>query len=152
MKLHWGSKDGGPESKVWVWGLESKRIGSLLLLKVGEVSREAFHTHAFHSISLVLKGGLEELVLQTVYPNGGFDTETVYYRAGDVVKTLKSRFHQVFGRDEENWVLTLRGPWSQFWTEYQPEDARFFQFTTGRKVTLIAGWDGTTLSTESELC
>ena len=62
MKILWGDKDGGSESRVWVWGLESKLFGSILLMCFRKGSREAYHTHAFNAISWVLRGWLTGIV------------------------------------------------------------------------------------------
>ncbi len=62
MKILWGSKDGGPESNVRMWGIESKHFGSVLLLSFAEGSREAFHAHAFSAVSWLLSGCLIEQV------------------------------------------------------------------------------------------
>ena len=61
MKLFHKAKDGGPASTVTgYWLIESKRFFSIVLLRFDGPSREAFHTHAFNSISWVVKGVLLE--------------------------------------------------------------------------------------------
>ena len=55
MKLCYVGKDGGPESTVWgFWLIEIKKLFSVALLCFENGSREAFHTHAFNSVSWVL--------------------------------------------------------------------------------------------------
>src|ERR1041385_5982109 len=66
MKLFYRGKDGGPESSVTGWWLiEAKKMFSIALLKFEGASMEAYHDHAFNSISWVLRGfGLYESFLK----------------------------------------------------------------------------------------
>lgn len=129
MAWKWNTKDGGPDSKVWMYGFESKRFGSILLLRFGQGSREAFHTHAFNSVSWLLSGGLDEYMRM--------EDDRVYladrYRPGrQPIFTYRSTFHQVLGRLTANWVLTFRGPWVDKWNEYSA--GGHSTLTHGRKV------------------
>jgi hypothetical protein len=125
MKFLWGDKDGGPESKVYVWGLEIKSLFSVLALKFELGSREAYHSHAFNAISWVLKGGLNEHML---------DGPTNYYGASRTpVVTRRATFHKVMGLGNPSWVLTFRGPWANTWLEFLPKAKRFITLTHGRK-------------------
>lgn len=124
MKILWNDKDGGPKSHGWCWGIESKRFGSVLLLLFREGSREAFHSHAFNSVSWVLSGGLLEHLLSG---------ETNEYRPSfRSVRTSRHTFHKVKGLQARSWVLTFRGPWVDQWREYT-EDNRHITLTHGRK-------------------
>ena len=50
-------KDGGPESTVTgYWLIEYKPLFSIVLLKFEGKSRDAFHTHAFNSLSWLISG------------------------------------------------------------------------------------------------
>jgi len=131
----WNDKDGGPESRVWCWGLEFKRAFSVLLLKFGEGSREAFHTHAFNSVSLVLRGALHEVqMLPEEERRTGHVTRHVRHKPSlRLVRTYRDTFHMVEGRAPATWVLTLRGPWIDNWREFIPEGARHIRLTHGRK-------------------
>lgn len=61
MKLFFKAKDGGQESTVTgYWLIECKWLFSIVLLRFDGFSRDAFHTHAFNSISWLISGGLEE--------------------------------------------------------------------------------------------
>lgn len=125
MNILRGEKDGGKESRVRCWGVESKRFGSVLLLKFEEGSREAFHTHAFNSLSWVLAGGLLE---------SNMIGEPRTYPASFVpVVTRRTTFHKVTGLKPANWVLTFRGPWVDVWREFLPRVGRFIRLTHGRK-------------------
>lgn len=109
-RWHWGSKDGGPYSKVHMYGLEWKAVGSLLVLRFEPGSREAFHSHAFHAASLVLDGALVEAVQH-------FNRfECLTYRSGQLVFTARTRCHMVISVGR-SWVLSLRGPWQDTWID-----------------------------------
>ena len=125
----WGRKDGGLESKVYAWGIELKWLGSILLLKFEKGSREAYHNHAFNSISWVLKGSLWEITPPAKYASD----HNWYYPSIFPVKTLRTTNHMVKGMAPSNWVLTFRGPWSKTWTEYRIKEDREVTLTHGRK-------------------
>ena len=64
MKLFSYGKDGGEESTVWgYWLCEFKSLFSVALLCFEDGSREAYHDHAFNSISWVLSGKLTESIV-----------------------------------------------------------------------------------------
>lgn len=127
IKFLWGDKDGGPESKVYCWGLELKSLFSVLLLKFESGSREAFHTHAFNSVSWVIKGELTEL-FRNKEPNK-------YPKSLIPILTKRTTEHMVKGSDKPNWVLSFRGPWVNKWKEYNPKTNKNITLTHGRKET-----------------
>lgn len=114
MKFHWGSKDGGPESKVYMYGYENKNGYSLLLLRFEDGSRDAFHSHAFGAISWLMKGHLQEYYFT--------DPQKIvaYFPSFHPIMTPFHLIHKVvsFGR---SWVLSLRGPWKRTWLEFNPK-------------------------------
>jgi hypothetical protein len=115
-------KDGGPESKVWGHFFEIKKLFSVVLLRFENGSREAYHSHAFNSLSLVIGPGfLEEKFL---------DGETKIHKAGDLVKTQRHDFHKVTSHGR-TWVLTFRGPWNDTWQEFTDERG-FITLSHGR--------------------
>lgn len=124
MKLSWGDKDGGPESHVRVWGLEFKRFATVYLIKFDRGSREAYHTHAFNSISWLLSGGLTEK-----HFGGAIDFHTPGWRP---IRTWEHTFHKVEGVRASNWAITFRGPWVSTWREFLPREFRFRKLTHGR--------------------
>lgn len=120
--LHYG-KDGGPESKVWgFWLLGVKRLFSIALLRFEDGSREAYHSHAFNCVSVVLRGTLIEHHLRRLLPE--------IHTAGAVIVTRRDTFHKVVSVGR-TWVLTLRGPWSDTWEE--SVNGRRFTLTHGRR-------------------
>lgn len=127
MKFLSVSKDGGPESHVTAyWLVEIKGLFSIALLKFEPGSRNEFHSHAFNSVSWLLKGCLGETMRER--PLSCF----YFYPSFLPIVTLRSTFHKVtsIGR---SWVLTFRGPWSKTWKEYLPETDEDITLTHGRK-------------------
>jgi len=102
MKLFSYEKDGGKESKVWgFFFIEWKRFFSVALLHFKDGSRDAYHSHAFNSKSWVLKGQLNEQMI---------DGSVNVYKPGlKPVVTLREHFHQVKSVGN-TFVLTFRGP------------------------------------------
>ena len=126
MKLFYFGKDGGPDSTVWgFWPIEAKGLFSVALLCFENGSREAFHSHAFNSVSWVLTGGLTEMVLE--------GPELTYKPSFKPVWTPRSRFHKV-ASEGRSWVLTFRGPWKDTWQEYLPKLRKYVRLSSGRRI------------------
>ncbi len=124
MKLFHKSKDGGKESTVTgYWLIESKKFFSIVLLKFEGKSREAFHTHAFHAFSWLVKGNIIEY-----FQNGDQPKE---YKASFIpFITTKNNFHMVSSIGT-SWALSFRGPWDKTWLENTKEDGTY-TLTNGR--------------------
>lgn len=129
MKIFAKRKDGGPDSNVTgYWLIEWKGLFSIALLRFSKGSREAFHNHAFNSISWVLKGWLQE------YRLFGDELRSRHFLPSlKPIITTRDNLHKVYGEAPETWVLTFRGPWQKTWIEQFP-DGRIVQLTDGRKV------------------
>ncbi len=125
FKLLWGHKDGGPESEVRCWGIEIKALFSILLLEFTPNTREAYHSHAFNSVSWLLRGGLVE---DRVEPTR---TTHVYIAGLSPIVIKRADMHKVWGVFPKNWVLSLRGPWKDTWQDGQPGDSK--TLTHGRR-------------------
>lgn len=133
MKLFSVSKDGGPKSKVLAfWLTEIKPLFSVALMRFTAESRDEFHSHAFDSVSWVLKGKLTEEHL-----DGRVERHEPSITP---VVTAKSTFHRVKA-DTVTWVLTFRGPWAKTWFERTPE-GKLVTLGYGRK---IINWTWTSL-------
>lgn len=134
MRLFHYGKDGGPDSTVWgFWLIEWKRLFSVALLCFDNGSREAYHSHAFNSVSWVLRGRLDEDVC-VARPLGVFHYFLRVYTPSLLpIVTRRSCMHKVtsIGR---TWVLTFRGPWARTWREWLPQEQRFVTLTNGRQV------------------
>lgn len=112
MKLLWNDKDGGPESKGWIWGVESKRFGSILFVLFREGTRDAYHTHAFNAVSWLLSGELSEK---------NIEGEIRTHKPGlKPIFTGRDTFHKVSGIGPRSLAITFRGPWANKWNEFLP--------------------------------
>lgn len=124
--LHKG-KDGGPESKVdGFWLFRCKWLFTIALLRFGQGSRDAFHSHAFNSISWLLTGGLHE-----VFANPWWRRARHHRPSFRPIVTTRDDVHKVFGVGDSNWVLTFRGPWHDTWQEVV--DGELITLTHNRK-------------------
>jgi hypothetical protein len=125
MRLFYYGKDGGADSTVsGFWLIEIKSLFSIALLRFGNGSRDAFHSHAFNAWSWVIKGQLEEEFI------GGLGH--LILPSWKPVYTSRNTFHRVRSVGT-TWVLTFRGPWARTWDEYLPASNRFRTLTHGRK-------------------
>jgi hypothetical protein len=126
MKFLRKAKDGGPKSTVTgYWLAEIKSLFSIALLKFEDGSRAEYHSHAFNSLSWVLKGRLREEHLEEPEPE---------YHGPDLlpVVTRRDTFHRVYSQGT-TWVLTFRGPWAKTWHEYDPRTRRYSTLAHGRR-------------------
>jgi hypothetical protein len=125
LKLFHFGKDGGHDSTVWgFWLIEIKSLFSVALLVFEDGSRDAFHSHAFNSVSWVLRGALAEWHLA-----GQVNTHRGSLKP---VVTKRNTFHKVVSHGR-TYVLTFRGPWAQTWREWLPRERRFRTLISGRK-------------------
>lgn len=124
MKIFKIGKDGGPESTVTGYFVcEFKRLFSIVLLKFEGKSRDAFHSHAFNCISWLISGKLVENHL---------DGRVVTYAPSIVpIVTMRDTYHKV-DSDGTTYVISFRGPWSNSWKEYLPDQYREITLTNGR--------------------
>ena len=125
MKLLRKMKDGGGESSVTgYWLFEFKRLASVVLLRFRGASRDAYHTHAFHCVSWVVRGALTEEMR---------DGRT-YQLTPSLLPFLTTRkdFHKVSSDAGDSWVLSIRGPWAKRWMEHLPTEGRDRYLTSGR--------------------
>jgi hypothetical protein len=126
MKIFSYRKDGGPYSTVsGLFFIEIKSLFSIVLLHFDPGSRDAYHNHAFNAVSWVLRGKLDEHIL-----NGKTNN---YKPSLKPISTSRSTFHKVVS-DGHTWVLTFRGPWLSLWNEFLPDENKLVTLTYGRKV------------------
>lgn len=125
MKFCYVGKDGGQESTVWgFWPIEIKGLFSVALLCFEDGSREAYHNHAFNSVSWLLKGRLLECIHKGA---------KVHYKPSlRPIRTPWYVFHKVISHGR-SWVLTFRGPWKDTWKEFRPLENREVTLTHGRQ-------------------
>lgn len=125
MKILTKSYDGGPDSGVTgYWLIESKRIGSIVLLNFSPGSRDAYHSHAFNAITWWLKGTvIEEDVNSNYY--------SIKWKPSIVPKyTPWHKFHRVIAGDKGAWAISFRGPWKDSWQEFK--NNKYIKLTHGR--------------------
>lgn len=131
MKLFFKSKDGGPESNVTgYWLVECKSLFSIVLLRFDKGSREAFHNHAFNSVSFILIGCLREDRRYSAYSY----VHSYFHPSVKPLFTRRNNMHKVHGITDKTWVLSFRGPWSKTWREYLPAKDKLITLTNGRKI------------------
>lgn len=124
MKILKWSKDGGPESPVDAFFIvEIKSLFSVALLRFNKGGREAFHTHAFNAWTWFISG---DLVEQDI--NGEF---LIYERSIIPKITRRTKNHRVIA-DKTSWCFTIRGPWSDTWTE--DTETHHTVLTHGRRI------------------
>jgi len=118
MKILYKGKDGGNLSTVTgYWLIECKSLFSIVLLKFEGNSRQAYHTHAFSSISWLLKGQLIEEFLN--------NSNTKNYTASWLpIFTSKDNFHKVSSIGV-SWVLSFRGRWDSKWLENTHQEGTY---------------------------
>jgi hypothetical protein len=105
------TKDGGPQSPVDAYFLFEIKSGiSIALLKFNKGGREAFHTHAFNALTWFLNGDLVEEAID--------NTTHIYKRSLLPKITKREKNHRVYAA-KTSWCFTIRGPWTQTWTETQ---------------------------------
>lgn len=120
------SKDGGQNSSVdGFWLVEMKSLFSAALLRFRGKSREVYHSHAFNSISWLVRGSLIEHLLD--------GTEVRHTPSLRPIITLRSTVHKV-DSDGDTVVITFRGSWSEYWWEFQPESEIWSRLEHGRRV------------------
>jgi hypothetical protein len=116
MRFFYKGKDGGSESTVWgYWLIEIKSLFSIVLLRFENGTRDAYHEHAFHCFSWVIRGELLE------HHREPLRRKVMYLPSWRPFITRRQDFHKVesLGR---TWVLSFRGPWTATWAESTPEN------------------------------
>lgn len=118
------TKDGGPDSPVEAFFLfEIKSLCSIALLRFNTGGRETYHTHAFNALTWFMYGDMTEEDI-----NGNY---YVYRRSLLPKLTRRSKNHRVLAWTD-SWCLTIRGPWSNTWTE--DTESHHTVLTHGRKI------------------
>lgn len=127
MRFMSKAKDGGPKSTVTgYWLIEWKRLFSIALLRFSDGSRDEYHNHAFNSLNWLLSGRLIE--------HHHWDDYCVEHLPGLLpIGTHRDTFHRVESQGT-SWVLSFRGPWNRYWTEYDPRTGEYTDLTHGRTV------------------
>jgi hypothetical protein len=110
MRLFEKSHDGGTESGVTGYFLvEIKPLFSVVLLRFSKGTREAYHSHAFHAVTMWRK----------------------FFRGGMVKYTGRNTFHKVEAL-ETTWAISFRGPWLDRW--HEDRQRKLVTLTHGRNI------------------
>lgn len=130
MKFLSFATDGGKKSGVCgFWLFEIKNWFSIAFLYFAKGTRENYHSHAFNAYTWFLWGKVEEQHL---------DKDPVIWKPSLFPKyTPRSTFHRVNAL-ENTYALTIRGPWSDTWYEYDPNKKWYLKLTHGRKILSIS--------------
>lgn len=124
MKVLRSAPDGGQGSGVTAFYLfESKRFGSVALLRFNTGSREAFHSHAFNAWTWWLRGLVREEFAEGSRPKLWAPSLRPKF-------TPRNCFHKIIAL-RTAWALTLRGPWHDRWQEKRGN--KYITLTHGRK-------------------
>ena len=116
MKLFFKAKDGGKDSTVTgYWLIESKSLFSIVILRFDGFSRDAFHTHAFNSVSWLICGELQEKF------KSNYRRLNLYLPSFMPIITKKDDFHKVNSLGT-SWVISFRGRWGKTWKEHTVKD------------------------------
>ena len=125
MKFLSYGTDGGKKSGVTgFWLFEIKSLFSIAFLRFSKGTRENYHSHAFNAYSWFLKGKVEEQHLGK--PSKTW-TPSIFPKY-----TPRSTFHRVNAL-ENTYALTIRGPWSKSWMEYDPVSEEYIELQNGRQ-------------------
>lgn len=124
MRVLESAPDGGDTSGVRAFFLfESKRFGSIALLRFNKGSRDAFHSHAFNALTWWLWGEVLERCIRPYSKQ--------WWRPSLIPKfTPRNCFHKIEAL-RTTWALTFRGPWVDTW--YEDRGGKLIQLTHGRK-------------------
>lgn len=130
MRVFYKGKDGGSESTVTgYWLIELKWLFSVVLLRFDPGSREVYHSHAFNALTWWISGEVVEYVCDS----RNVITD-VTWRPSFIPKYTPRRCcHKVYAL-RRTWALSFRGPWSQYWHEYDPKEDEITTLTNGRKI------------------
>lgn len=123
MKLLQSAPDGGKSSGVTAYFLfESKRFGSVALLRFNKGTREAYHSHAFNALTWWLRGRVTE--------HHTANKPRQWSPSLWPKLTRRSCFHKIEAH-QTTWALTIRGPWVDYWNELR--SGKLVRLTHGRK-------------------
>lgn len=132
MRLFYKGYDGGDKSTVTgYWLIELKSLFSICVLRFNKGTRENFHNHAFNALTWFIKGDLVEERL--------VDSNKLYrkYRRSLIPKlTRRNNMHRVIA-NETSYCVSIRGPWSKQWNEYNEHNKEMITLESGRRIVKV---------------
>ena len=108
---------------------ESKKLGGIWLYNWKTIEQNRFHTHAFSSIAITLRGQYTEEVIKD-----GVIEQRVVRKLFRPRKLPRNYCHRILDADPNTWTIVLFGKWSSFWWEYFQDSKTWVQYTWGRKI------------------
>lgn len=124
IKICKRSHDGGKDSGVTgYWLIEWKSLFSIVLLRFGVGSREAFHEHAFDAYTWWIWGEVVE-----EYQDGS--APKTWKPSHKPKFTPKGCFHRIVAK-VPSWAICFRGAWDNTWREHK--NGETYTLTHGRK-------------------
>lgn len=130
MKFFQRASDGGKDSGVTgFFFVEIKPMFSVVLLRLRNGTREAFHSHAFNALTWWLTGHVLEHRMCLTNPE---EIAVKEYRPSFKPKYTPRENHHKVESIGVSWALSFRGPWVDKWVEYR--NGSRVVLTHGRKV------------------
>lgn len=123
--LHWDTTSLGVGNIKRFTLIELKYIGGIIINCFNTDNQDRFHSHAFHSFSLMLKGYYLEEVIQ--------DNKIITKKIERSRIIPKNYIHKITKSSPNAISITFEGPWGSTWTEYF-NNGRVKTYGWGRKV------------------
>lgn len=116
---------------------ESKYLGGIWLYNWKTIDQNRFHSHAFSSIAVTLRGSY---VQEVMMEDGSIIKE-------EIKSWLRPRFlpknyvHRVLEASPNTWTFVIFGRWQKTWKEYFEDTKTWVTYAWGRKVVSKSkGW------------
>ena len=105
---------------------EFKYLGGIIVNVFNTVDQDRFHSHAFHAVSLMLRGFYNEDVV--------IGNTTIVKKITPGIRFIpKNYIHKIKDSSKNAISITFGGPWDKTWNEYF-DDMRIKTYSWGRKV------------------
>ncbi len=124
--LHWDNTSLGVGNIKRFTIFEIKYLFGIIVNTFNTENQDRFHSHAFHSFSLMLKGNYFEDVIV----NGN---EVITKKIEKSRFIPKNYIHKITKSTPNAMSITFEGPWGNTWNEYY-DNGRVKTYTWGRKV------------------
>lgn len=105
--------------------VECKYIGGIIINYFNTIDQDRFHSHAFNSFSLMVKGSYIEEVIE--------DNKVITKTITESRFIPKNYIHKIKASEPDTVSITFEGPWGSSWDEYF-DNGRIKTYAWGRKV------------------
>ena len=109
---------------------ESKYLGGIWLYNWKTIEQNRFHSHAFNSVAITLRGSYVQEVMKE-------DGEIVREEVKDWFRPRflpKNYVHRILEAKPKTWTLVIFGRWQKTWKEYFKDTDTWVTYSWGRKV------------------